>query len=198
MKKKLTLLTALLALAAGCSALRVFSSQDKKPEVSVSEGDAAKQAEVMKELRHKLLTTSDPDELGLSEEDAGAKTWGVLVDAASGPGVATLVSLRDGTSSLYTTTGGGVLGGYSAKDDARAVVVEAEKHLAQMRRTEEFPYPEAGRVKFYVLTPDGVLTAEAGLKELTGKRDELWPLFYAADKVLTRLRQARGETGPKE
>jgi hypothetical protein len=43
-------------------------------------------------------------------------------------------------------------------------------------------------VHFYAVTPDGVYAAEAGVKELEERRHALSPLFYSADKVLTRLR----------
>ncbi|HEX6182706.1 MAG TPA: hypothetical protein VFZ44_02265 [Pyrinomonadaceae bacterium] len=191
MKKSLALLAALFILTAGCSALRSVSSQDKTqdkaPESAIS-GDRAQQAEVMKELRNKLLTAK-PDEL-LEGEDAKAKVWGVLMDVTFPSGTATLVSLRDGTASLYTTGGGGVLGGYVAREQAKEFVVAAEKHLGQMRPTEAFPYPANGRVKFYVLTRDGVLTGEAGLSEMGERKHKLWTLYYAADQVLTQLRLA--------
>lgn len=191
MRKSLTLVATLLLFTAGCSMLRTANSQGRKSEVGVITGDPAKAVEVMKELRHKLLTSRPGDVL--SGEDAEAQVWGVLVDVASAPGVVTLVSLRDGTSSIYTTTGNGILGGYAAREEARACVLAAEQHLKGMRPADSFPYPEAGRVKFYVLTRDGVLTAEAGLKELTERRDELWPLFYKADKVLTQLHRVADE-----
>jgi hypothetical protein len=195
MRKRFTLLAALLALAFGCSAVRTAGSQDKKPEAGVIAGDPADKASVMKELRNKLLT-SKPEEVGLSGEDAEAKVWGVLMDVSFPSGTATLVSLRDGTSSLYTTTGGGVLGGLVAKTEARAFVVEAEKHLGQMSPAESFPFPADGRVKFYVLTRDGVLTAEAPLSEMGERKHKLWTLYYAADQVLTQLRLASEKNRP--
>ncbi len=188
MKKRLTLLTALFILVAGCSGLRQARSQDKKPESGVITGDPAKQAEVMKALRNKLLTAK-PEEI-LEGEDAKAKVWGVLMDYAFPSGVATLVSVRDGTSSLYTSTGGGVLGGYVARDEAKAFVAAAEKHLKDMKRTEAFPYPVAGRVKFYVLTRDGVFTAEVGMKELGERTHRLSPLYHSSNQVLNQLRLA--------
>ena len=193
MKKSLALLAALFILTAGCPALRSASSQDKAPEGVIS-GDRAKQAEVMRELRNKLLTAK-PDEL-LEGEDAKAKVWGVLMDVTFPSGTATLVSLRDGTASLYTTGGGGVLGGYIAREQAKEFVAAAEKHLKEMSPAEAFPYPANGRVKFYVLTSDGVLTGEAGLSEMGERKHKLWTLYYAADQVLTRLRLASEKNKP--
>lgn len=190
MKKRLTLLTLLFVLAAGCSAARQAISQSRKPESSPAPAapeESAKSGAVMKELRQKLLT-SKPEDVGLGGTEA--KVWGVLMDVAFPSGVATLVSLRDGTASLYTTTGGGILGGYVAQAEAKAFVEAAEKHLAHTSPAEAFPYPAAGRVKFYVLTRDGVRTAEAPLDDLGDGRHKLSPLYNSADQVLTQLRLA--------
>ena len=91
-------------------------------------------------LRDRLLTSS-PEEVGLSGKDAEAKVWGVLMEVTFSAGSARVVSVRDGTASLYTSTGGGILGGYVAQKEAKQFVVEAEKHLASMKPAKSFPYP---------------------------------------------------------
>lgn len=197
MKFKLALLTAFLVVL-GCSVPRQASSQNKKPESQATPSPAessAKAAEAMKGLRDRLFTAS-PDDIGLSGEDAKAKVWGVMMEIALSSGVATLVSIRDGSASVYTSTGGGVLGGYSARDQAKRFVLEAEKHLAQMKPTKSFPYPEVGRLKFYVLTREGVYSAEAEEKELVGGQHALSPLFLAGNDVLTGLRGASEQAKP--
>jgi len=197
MKKRFTLLTALVVIVLGCSTPRPASSQEKKPESQVTSSDesSAKAAEAMKGLRNRLLTSS-AEEVGLSGKDAEAKVWGVLMEVAFPSGVSTIVSIRDGTASLYTSTGGGVLGGYSAREEAKRFVAAAEKHLAQMKPAKSFPYPEVGRLKFYVLTRDGVYTAEAGEQELLGGQHDLSPLFLAGNDVLTGLRRASERAKP--
>ncbi len=192
MKKSITLVVALCVFVLGCSMPRLAVSQDRKPESKATPPtpeERARAAEVMKGLRNEWLTAK-PDELGLEGEEAKAKVWGVMMETAFPSGVATLITIRDGTASLYTNTGGGVLGGYSAKEQARQFVVEAEKHLARMKPTKGFPYPETGRVKFYVLTPEGVYTVESTSREMQSKSHPLHPLFYAAHVVLTGLRRA--------
>jgi len=197
MKKRLKSVTVLLVFAFGCSAQSGVNSQDKKPISQATPATApattasSPQDGPMKQLRDKLLTSS-AKEVGLSGKDAKAKVWGVLMEIALPNGVATLVSVRDGTASLYTSTGGGILGGYSAQKEAKRFVAEAEKHLASMKPTKSFPYPEVGRIKFYVLTPNGVYTAEAGENEVQDAGHSLFPLFTAANEVLTALRTANG------
>jgi hypothetical protein len=118
------------------------------------------------------------------------------MEVALPSGVGTIVSVRDGTASLYASTGGGVLGGHSAREEAKRFVAEAEKHLAGMKPAKSFPYPEVGRVKFYVLTREGVYSAEADEKELVRGRHALSPLFLAGNDVLTGLRTASERAKP--
>ena len=197
MRKRLTLFATLFVLAVGCAAPRQARAQEKKPEPQATPTDAdasERAAAVMRGLRNKILT-SKPEEF-LEGEDAKAKVWGVLMDMTFPSGTATLVSIRDGTASLYTSTGGGILGGYVAREQAKAFVAAAENYMTQMRPAKSFPYPAAGRVKFYVLTRRGVFTTEAGLSELGERRHRLWPLYAAADRVLTQLRLASEKQKP--
>ena len=202
MKKRLTLLPAMLIFALACSTQSGVNSQDNKSksqttptQATQANAQSSQAGAAMKALRDRLLTSS-PKEVGLSGEDATAKVWGVLMEMALPNGVATLVSVHDGTASLYTTSGGGVLGGYSARNEAKQFVAEAEKHLKSMKLTKSFPYPEVGRLKFYVLTQDGVYTAEDAEKEITRQGHTLFPLFAAGNQVLTALRKAQAATKP--
>ena len=194
MKKQLLILTALLVVISVAGPVR---SQEKKPN-SATPTDAetsAQMAGAMKGLRDRLLTSS-PLEIGLSTEDAKARVWGAMIEVAFAEGVATLVSLRDGTASLYVSTGGGILGGYSARNEAKRFVEESEKHLASMKLTKAFPYPTAGMVKFFVLTQEGVYSFEVEERELISGKHPLGPLFLAGNKVMTGLRNAKERTKP--
>ena len=205
MKMRLTLLATLLIFALGCSTQSRVNSQHKQPENKAVRAEAvakpveaqdSPQAQAMKGLRNRVLTSS-AEELGLSGEDAKAKVRGVVMEMALPIGVATLVSFRDGTVSLYTSTGGGILGGYSAQKEAKRFVAEAEKHLASMKPATSFPYPEARHIKFYVLTHDGVQVAEVDEKEVQSAGHTLLPLFIAGNEVLTALRTANQQAKPK-
>ncbi len=198
MKVQLTLFTSLFVILLGCAAPGSVSSQDKKPETQATPNDTKSSAQgkpVMKGLRDRVLTSS-PEEIGLGPEYADAKVWGVLMEVAFPQAVATLLSLRDGTASLYISTGGGILGGLSAQKEAKRFVEEAEKHLASMKPTKTFPYPESGHIAFYVLTRDGVYSYEGPEKEITSGRHALSPLFSAGNDVLTGLRLASERKNP--
>lgn len=192
MKKQVRFVTAVLVIVLGCATARPVCSQGQKPDNQPTVIDAqssANAAAAMKGLRDRLFTTS-PREIGLSGEDAQARVWGAVTEIGFPGGILTLVSLRDGTASIYTNTGGGILGGYSAQKEAKLFVAEAEKHLAEMTPTKSFPYPSVGRVKFYVLTQEGVYGSEAGEQELFQQQNALSPLHAAGVEVIIALRVA--------
>jgi hypothetical protein len=190
MKKQLALLTVLFMFLLGCSASRPASSQDQTADSQAKPNEAE-----AKQLRDKLLKSS-PQEMGLSKQHAEAKVWGAAMEVAFPEGVATIVSLRDGSASLYSSTGFTVLGRYSIAQEARRFVVLGEKHLGSMQPTETFPYPKVGQIKFYVLTRDGVYSSEADEKELDGGQHALSPLFVAGNGVLSGLRIAAERMDP--
>jgi hypothetical protein len=117
------------------------------------------------------------------------------MDMGLADGTATLLSMSDGTASLYLSTGGGIIGGgghESVRCVAAAFVRLAGRQQAHMEITEEFPLPSAGRIAFYVLTDSGVFTGEADEATLVEKTHTFSPLFYAGHDVLTQLRLISG------
>jgi len=193
--KKLTSLAVLFIFTLGCSPQSGVSSQDKKPVGSEISPQA--QAQTTKGWREIFLTSS-PGVLGLRGEDEQAKVWGVMMDVASPSGVITFIAERNGETRVCTSTGHRILGGYIARNEAKRFVSEAEKHLESMKPTTSFPYPEVGRIKFYVRTRDGVYTAEADEEELVHERHALSPLFVAGNEALTVFRTARGPAKPND
>src|ERR1044071_7763405 len=71
---------------------------------------APEPVEIYKGLRERVLT-SKPEELGVEGPGAGAKAYGVLMEMGLSSGLASVVSFSTGDASLYTGTGGGILGG---------------------------------------------------------------------------------------
>ena len=54
--------------------------------------------------------------------------------------------------------------------------------------------PAEGRVRFYLRTFSGTLTAEAAEQDLGEDRHTLSPLFYAGHQVITAMRQVSERT----
>lgn len=143
------------------------------------------------DLRGRILH-ADPATLGFWGS-SGREVWGAVMDMAFPGGVATLVSLEDGTTSLYTSTGGGVIGG-----GAHPPVVEATQafldavavYAPQFSATDNDDLPEPGHIRFHALVFDGRRGADAEESELQSRTHELWPLYYSGHQVITALRVA--------
>jgi hypothetical protein len=52
--------------------------------------------------------------------------------------------------------------------------------------------PRPGHTRFYVLTSNGVVTADAPERDFGENRHVLSPLFYAGQEVITEIRSADG------
>jgi hypothetical protein len=71
---------------------------------------AASGEEVYQGLRTRILDL-DPASAGLAQGPQHQVVWGALMETGYLRGTATLVTLADGTTSLYLSTGGGIIGG---------------------------------------------------------------------------------------
>jgi hypothetical protein len=147
-------------------------------------------AQVYLQLRNRILKLN-PSEVGLGPSKAAPHVWGVIMETGYQVGSATLVSLADGTTCLYYSTGGGMLGSgeYSPVAEAsKALVAQAEDHLQQVSLNNEFPLPEVGQVRFIILTHSGSFAGEATEKDLTTGGHPLSPLNIKAQETLEQLR----------
>jgi len=141
-------------------------------------------------LRHQALSTQRI-EVGIPGPPPEAPVWGILMETGYPEVTATLVALGDGTTSLYLSSGGGVIGGHAHQGvrQANAEFVEtANQYYQHLKPTESFPVPGEGHTLFYVLTDTGVLSGAGREDELGLVRHPLSPLFHAGHRVITQLR----------
>ncbi len=146
--------------------------------------------EVFLRLRGQLLEV-DPAELELSPSPRLPRVWAVLMEMGLDTGTASLVAVADGTTSLYLSTGGGVIGGgehQAVRRVSEAFLDTAEAHLDRLQPISEAPLPQTGAIRFHALTFDSLRSAEVEEGELVDGRSELAPLFYAGNEVFTQLR----------
>ena len=138
-----------------------------------------------------LATDAD---IGSIEPEAGEPLRGVAVammEIGLEKGVATFVAIADGTVSMYTSTGGGVIGG-----GGHVAVLEAARRfrgaMADSRRllrpSSEFPLPEPGTVRFHARSVDGGWTAVATEQALRTRQHPLAELYAAGQDLVTELR----------
>ncbi len=142
------------------------------------------------QLRSRILDLK-PSEIGIAPSKSAPHVWGVLMETGYDVGIASLVSFVDGTTSLYYSTGGGMLGSgeYTPVAEAsKALVDQAEIHLQQMSSSNGVPLPEVGLVRFTLLTYSGIVYAEGPLKTVAAGDHLLSPLFIRAQETLTQLR----------
>jgi hypothetical protein len=135
-----------------------------------------------------MVLRTDPNEI---EPVPGTQLWGAMMEMGTPSGVATLVCLADGTTSLYVSTGGGILGGHghqAVRAANRAFLITLAEHLALLEPEPEAATPAADRIIIRALTSGGPLAAEAAENDLGYHRHPLSPAFHAAHEVLTELR----------
>ena len=152
-------------------------------------------AETARQLREHAFSVTAA-ELGLRPSPGGSRVWAVLMESGYPEAVASLVSLADDTTSLYFSNGGGVIGGgqhASVRGAAQKFLETAESHIEKFAPAAEHPLPRRGRVRFYVRTFDGLLTAEADERELE-QPHALSPIFHAGHAVIAELQRLPAAT----
>lgn len=135
-----------------------------------------------------------PSEIGLSPENTSGKVWGVVTETGMERGFYTLVVLADGTTSLYFSNGGGIIGAgerESVREASRELLATSNRFVGTAAPTSDTAPPGKGTTKFFLLTFDGLRSYTAPEVELGEQRDPLSPLFHAAHAVITQLRLAK-------
>ena len=148
-------------------------------------------ADVYKGLRGQVLEL-DPAKIGLSASLSN-RVWGLLMETGYPEAVVTLVTIADGTVSLYFSNGGGIIGVGQHDGPRNALndlLSKAPQFLPQAKPTKDFPLPNVGHTRFYFMTFDGVFTADAIENDLGNNRTPLSPLFHKAQEVITQARIA--------
>ncbi len=141
-------------------------------------------------LRERILSLL-PEGVGLSATGQVNQVWGVIIETGYEVGTATLVALADGTTSLYYSTGGGMLGSADylpLADSSKALVASANLYLSQLDKADEIPLPAAGQVRFTFLTFGGKFSTAVDQSSLTAGDHQLSPLYTQSLHTLDQLR----------
>jgi hypothetical protein len=148
----------------------------------VSKGEA--------DLRGLFLATRVRD-LGVTPSAELPNVWGGMMELAFPKATASLVSIADGSASLYLSTGGAVIGGQShepVRNAAQRFLSALEAAQASFRPMSFFPLPKSGRVSFVVRTYSSDLGAELAEGDLTSGGHPLSAAFLAGHDVIAALR----------
>lgn len=158
-----------------------------------------KEPEAMTQGLRKMVLGLAPADIGISAESYPHEVWGILMETGMERGSYTLVALADGTTSLYFSTGGGIIGAGEQAPVRQAsgrFIALANDSVAAARPTDAYPLPEAGQTVFYFLTFHGIRTYAAKEADLGEMRDGLSNLFHAGHGVITAVRQAQEKPRP--
>ncbi|MDB6065817.1 MAG: hypothetical protein JWR26_2025 [Pedosphaera sp.] len=138
-----------------------------------------------------FLTTKAKD-VGIQPSKSFPRVYGAMMDWPVSAATVSVVSLCDGTASIYTTSTFGVLGGIgheTVRAAASRFVTSAERHFDQATLVTDFPYPEKGRVRFYFVCFDGVRMIEADESALKTGTDKCADLWNEGQGVMSELRK---------
>lgn len=165
---------------------RLFGSHEGK---AVAGRNGYKQNEAYSDMRAQVLRLTAA---GLHLPARPHLTIAAMMETAYAEAVASLVTIADGSASIYFSTGGGVIGRgehESVRAPARAFLDLAAASRAELQPTDTFPLPAARQVRFYLVTTDGVMTGEAPEDAVGHMRHPLFPLFHSGHAVIAAMRQ---------
>jgi hypothetical protein len=149
-------------------------------------------AEIYSQLRQRVLDLT-PDQLG--EDNAEAPLLAFLMETGYPEAVATLVAVADGTTSLYFSNGGGMIGAGEhapVREANRRFLETAGAFLNDLSTVSDPTPPSEGITQFVAVTPEGLRGAVAAEEELGEGRHSLSQLFHAGQDVITQMRLAEG------
>lgn len=158
--------------------------------------DSTPPEEVYLGLRNIWFTTK-PEDLDITFEPESKVPYAIVMDIDMDGDTVTIVSSIIGDGSMYTSTGGGVIGGIEHENVRKvsiSFVTVASGFIDKMELTTEFPLPSGNNIKFYLITPSGIYTTEeVNADVLASGNHELSPLFLAGNDVITELRITTGQ-----
>jgi hypothetical protein len=146
--------------------------------------------EIYDGLRGQILD-ADPTRIGLKPTGSLPHVWGALLETGYSGAVATVVSLSDGTTSLYTTSGFGIIGGGGHEQVVQATIEflqAVESALGGFVPDVDDSLPAEGETVLRALTFGGRLAVRAPEADFGNGRHPLSAVFHAGQGVITQLR----------
>jgi hypothetical protein len=126
---------------------------------------------------------------------SGGAIAGVVVDIRAEGGFASIASFGDGTTSRYTSTGGGTIGAGSYGPVAQAtrnLLSAAASNAASFVHVDTGDWPPSRSVRFHLVSSHGNRFVDVPEASFWGrKKHNLMPLIQAAQAVVTGIRQVQ-------
>jgi len=148
--------------------------------------------EQMIENLRSMVLNLNPKDISITKNNFPHPVFAILMEIGLPEGSFTLSSVADGSTSLYFSSGGGIIGGGEHENVRKAsgnFLTGAQHFYKKAKKVRTFPKPKSGNVIFYFITFDGVFSYSALEDDLGNEKDEFSDLFFAAHNVITELRQ---------
>lgn len=152
----------------------------------------------MREIRLKVLTTP-PSRMNLAPTPEYPHVEAIIMDWPVRDTTLSVMASREGDGSIYTTGTFGLLGGGkydNVRNAAKSFVKAGEKYYSDAVPTQDFPYPQPGHVRFYLICYDGVRMIDVDAASLESVKAKYSDLFAEGQKEINALRQV-AQASPK-
>jgi hypothetical protein len=133
------------------------------------------------DLRGRLLASS-PSEFRLKPTRELPRVWAALLEVGVPNGAASIVAVADGSASMYTSVGGGMIGvgeHPSGREAAMNFLKKVESLHDLMPVASDLPLPQSGEHALVALSHDG--TRRRVVVAMNDLQDGTHPLFAAFD-----------------
>ena len=144
----------------------------------------------VEELKEKLFNL-DPKILDIAPSEDLPRVWGFIMEMYVSQTWINLICIADGTVSIYTGVGGGIIGAGqhdSVRNAAKVCLQKAEEILDHLKNFDPTHIQNEGKVKFHILTYDGIRSEEAKNNDINSENHYLSELLYYAQNVITEVR----------
>ncbi|MCX6131951.1 MAG: hypothetical protein NTX25_23210 [Proteobacteria bacterium] len=170
---------------------RMFSQEStKNSAASPSTAEESINNEKIYKLRNMLLS-SDPGQLGLKKDVDLPNCFALVSEFHLANVMLTLLTIQDGTTSLYMSNGAAIIGGgqhQAVRQANRKLLLLAQELVQDGEICKEFPFPNSSEVFFYLVCWEGVIRRNDLESAARQGKGELAPLYSTANELLSAIR----------
>ncbi|MFA0816727.1 MAG: hypothetical protein ACC608_13215 [Anaerofustis sp.] len=147
--------------------------------------------ELYNELRRQVLTLGEDYYKTYQKEEAPDFVYAALVDIDMGETYASLACFIDGTTSLYFSNGGGIIGAGQEHEEVRTATAHfldnAILSTQHMQPADNFDLPKNKKQNVYLMTPKGIYKEAFDPTVVQNYSREMKYLFYLYQSTLKIL-----------
>ncbi len=133
-----------------------------------------------------------PEHIGFNPETEGWKVYGVVMETNYNGDIVTFISLADGSTSIYFSSGGGIIG--LGEDEFTHMLSErllgvANREYKKITPSDGISYPEVGNTAISLMTASGVLSVEDKEEEFGEGRHSFSNVFHCCHDIISHARE---------